>query len=118
MVVLGYWIDDDFFKTKWEEHLRRVADAVGRPDGADRLVTELDAAVEAFRDDFPGDPADVELSIMKARMDTFILFTPHRSRVRSSSGSGSAGRWRSGRPRPTEPSSPTSVSTKQTATCS
>lgn len=76
MVQLDYWTDDSFIEIKWEEHLRRVADALGRADAAEQRLAELDAAVDAFRADFPGDPGGTELSLMKTRADTFIMFTP------------------------------------------
>lgn len=76
LVILDYYADDTYIETKWEEHLRRVADAVSRPESADRTLAELDAAVEAFREDFPGEPADIELSIMKTRADTRSSCSP------------------------------------------
>lgn len=75
LVVLEYWKDETYTTIKWREHFRRVADAVGRPERAERELARLDRAVEDFKDDFPGDPAGVELSIVQLQPDQWLYFT-------------------------------------------
>lgn len=75
VVVLEYWADETYTTTKWETHLRRVADAVGRRGRADEELARLDRAVQDFRRDFPGDPAGTELSIVQMQPDQWLYFT-------------------------------------------
>jgi iron complex transport system substrate-binding protein len=75
VVVLEYWKDDSYTTTKWEEHLRRVADAVGRRGRADEELARLDRAVEDFRKDFPGDTAETDLSIVQVQPEQWLYFT-------------------------------------------
>lgn len=75
VVVLEYWKDDSYTTTKWEEHLRRVADAAGRERRAEEELRRLDLAVDSFREDFEGDPAEVELSVLQLQPEQWLYFT-------------------------------------------
>lgn len=75
VVVLEYWADETYTTTKWEEHFRRVADAVGRRGRADEELARLDRAIEDFRRDFPGDPAETKLSLVQVQPDQWLYFT-------------------------------------------
>jgi iron complex transport system substrate-binding protein len=75
VVVLEYWEDDSYTTTQWEEHFRRVADALGRKERAAKELARLERAVEKFREDFPGDPADVALSVVQMQPEEWLYFT-------------------------------------------
>ncbi len=55
VAVLDYWTDGDDVEIKWGGAPSTGGRRVGRIEEADRVLAELDAAVEAFRDDFPVD---------------------------------------------------------------
>jgi iron complex transport system substrate-binding protein len=75
VVALEYWEDDSYTATRWEEHFRRVGDALGRKERAAEELARLERAVEEFRADFPGDPADVALSVVQMQPEQWLYFT-------------------------------------------
>jgi len=75
-VTLEYWADETYTTTQWEEHFRRVADVLDRPERAVAELTRFDEAVAAFRSAFPGDPAAVELSLVHLQPEQWFAFTP------------------------------------------
>jgi len=76
LVVLEHWADETYTVTKWEEHFRRVAEAVGRPERAAAELARFDEAIRRFREGFPGDPAAVELSVVHLQPEQWFVFTP------------------------------------------
>jgi iron complex transport system substrate-binding protein len=76
VVKLDYWTDDTYTVIQWEEHFRRVADAVGRTERAEEELERLENAIKAFRTDFPGDVASTELSVIQLQRDQWFYFTP------------------------------------------
>lgn len=75
VVILEYWEDDSYTTTQWKEHFRRVAAALGRRERAEEELRRLDRAVERFREDFPGDPAEVALSVVQMQPEEWLYFT-------------------------------------------
>lgn len=76
VAVVDYWTDDSYTTVQWEEHFRGIADAVGRVSRVDEALADLDEAVADFAERYPGDPGQVEVSVVRVNPDEWFAQSP------------------------------------------